>query len=110
MEVSGRKQDNFFIVEVRGRMDALSSPEFEKACLEWIGQGESRLIVNFEGLEYISSAGLRSILVVGKKLKSAGGNLVFSSLSANVAHVFSIAGLGAMFPVHESLEQALKTA
>lgn len=107
MELRNQKQDKFFIVKVSGRMDAISAPEFEKSCLEWIRQGESTLLVDLTELEYMSSAGLRSILVVGKKLKSVGGSLSFSSLAPTVAHVFSISNFASMFPVYESLERAL---
>jgi anti-anti-sigma factor len=107
MELNGCKQKEFFVVEVSGRMDAVTAPDFEKSCLEWIGQGETRMVVDLKSLEYMSSAGLRSILIVGKKLKSAGGTLSFSSLTPNVAHVFSISNFGSMFPVYDSLEQAL---
>ena len=107
MELKGYKQDKFFIVKASGRMDATTAPEFEKFCLESLQQGESALVADLAGLEYMSSAGLRSILVVGKKLKSAGGSLSFSSLTPNVAHVFSISSFGSMFTVYDSLEKAL---
>ncbi len=107
MEVKGNRQGDFFIVRVSGRMDAGTAPEFERACLAWIEQGESTLIVDMEGLDYMSSAGLRSILIVGKKLKSVNGTMSFSALSPNVAHVFSISNFKAMFQVHDSLEKAL---
>jgi anti-anti-sigma factor len=107
MEVKGQKQDDFFVVNVSGRMDAVSAPKFEKACLEWLEQGESQFLADLEGLEYMSSAGLRSILIVGKKVKSAGGKLSFCSLSPNVAHVFSISNFASMFTVHDSFEKAL---
>ncbi len=107
MDLKSYKQDKFLIVKVRGRMDAMTAPEFEQSCLEWIGQGESGLVVDLEGLEYMSSAGLRSILIVGKKLKSVGGSLSFSSLTPNVAHVFSVSSFASMFQVHDSLQKAL---
>jgi anti-anti-sigma factor len=107
MELNGYKQEKYFIVKAGGRMDAISAPEFEKSCLEWIQQGETALVVDLGGLEYMSSAGLRSILVVGKKLKSIGGSLSFSSLTPNVAHVFSISSFGTLFPVYDTLEKAL---
>jgi anti-anti-sigma factor len=110
MQLNGYKQDAFFIVKVSGRMDAITAPEFEKTCLEWIQQGESTLVVDLEGLQYMSSAGLRSILVVGKKLKSVGGSFSFCSLTSNVAHVFSISNFDSMFPVHDSLHKALGKA
>ena len=50
MELNSYKQDKFFIVKASGRMDAISAPEFEKSCLEWIQQGESTLVVDLEGL------------------------------------------------------------
>ena len=110
MKLDGYKQDRFLVVKVDGRMDAFSAPEFEKFCQEWIQQGESTLVADLEGLEYMSSAGLRSILVVGKKLKSVGGTLSFSSLTPNVAHVFSISNFGSLFQVYDSLDKALGKA
>ena len=110
MKLDGYKQDRFFIVKVDGRMDAVSAPEFEQFCRERIEAGESELVADLGALEYISSAGLRSILVIGKKLKSIGGGLSFSSLTPTVAHVFSISNFGSMFPVHDSLNEALGKA
>ncbi len=107
MELKGNKQGEFFVVSIGGRMDAISAPDFEKFCLELIGQGESKLIGDLKDLLYISSAGLRSILIVGNKLKSINGSLSFASLSPGVAHVFSISDFTSMFPVHDSLEQAI---
>ena len=107
MELKGYKQDKLFIVKASGRMDATTAPEFEKFCQESLQQGESAFVADLAGLEYMSSAGLRSILIVGKKLKSVGGSLSFSSLTPNVAHVFSISGFGSLFAVHDSLEHAL---
>lgn len=107
MDLNGYKQERFFIVRASGKLDATTAPVFEESCLEWIGQGESMLVVDLKDLEYLSSAGLRSILAVGKKIKSAGGTLSFSSLTPNVAHIFSISGFGSLFKVHDSLETAL---
>ena len=107
MEIDGYKHGEFIVVKVRGRMDATTAPDFEKSCLEWVRDGENMMVADLAGLEYMSSAGLRSILVVGKKLKSAGGNLIFSSLTPNVAHVFSISNFASMFKVYDSLEKAL---
>jgi anti-anti-sigma factor len=110
MKVDSYKEGNFCIIKVGGRMDAVTAPEFEKACMEWVGQGETTFVVDLEGLEYMSSAGLRSILILGKKLKSGGGSLSFSSLTPNVAHVFSISNFASLFPVHDSLGKALGNA
>ncbi len=56
MEVTGEKIDNILVVRVKGRMDAVTAPEFERECGQWIDQGEGSLIVDLNQLDYISSA------------------------------------------------------
>jgi len=56
-------------------MDAVTTPEFEQTLGGWIDEGEIRFIVDFTGLDYISSAGLRGILTSVKRLKAEGGEL-----------------------------------
>ena len=94
-------------VKATGRMDAVTAPTFEQECMRWVEKGKVNLIVDFSGLEYISSAGLRVILGVGKKLKAQDGSLVFGGMSAMVKEVFDISGFASIFPVHESVEAAL---
>lgn len=108
MEVTGAKQNKAYVVTVNGRMDTTTAPEFEKTVTEWMGQGETTFIVDLKGLEYISSAGLRSILMVGKKLKAQKGSMAFCSLAPMVAKVFYISNFAALFPISDSLEEALR--
>ena len=108
MKIEPRKNDGALIVAVEGRMDAVSAPEFEKRCDEWLAQGESRFILDFGGLEYISSAGLRSLLVLGKKLTAKKGKVVIASLKDVVKEVFQISGFGSIFPVADSVDAALR--
>ncbi len=108
MEVTGKKEGGAFIVEVSGRMDASTAPQFEKECNSWLEDGEKRIIVDFAGLEYISSAGLRGILSIGKKLKNRGGSLRVCQMSGMVQEVFEISGFSSIFPAYDSLEDALE--
>ncbi len=107
MEVSGRKEGQALIVEISGRMDASTASKFETTCNEWLEDGENRLIVDFAGLEYISSAGLRSILSIGKKLKSRGGALSVCQMDGMVQEVFEISGFSSIFPAYDTIEDAL---
>ncbi|HDQ40016.1 MAG TPA: anti-sigma factor antagonist [Desulfonatronum sp.] len=107
MELSGSKQGSSMVVKVAGRMDATSAPQFEEECAKWIEQGENFLVVDMGGLEYISSAGLRSILATGKKLKGNGGSLAFGNMQGMVKEVFDISGFTSIFPVYDTLEAAL---
>jgi anti-anti-sigma factor len=107
MEFTSTKVEQGVTIKATGRMDAVTAPSFEQECLRWMEQGDSKLIVDFTGLEYISSAGLRVILGVGKKLKSQGGSLAFGGMSSMVKEVFDISGFASIFPVYDSLEAAL---
>ena len=108
MEIETIKKDNTCIVSVKGRMDALSSPEFEKKIDELIEAGENFFIVDFEKVDYISSAGLRAILSSSKKLKKQEGHLLISSLKDNVKKVFDIAGFSSILPIYETVNAALE--
>jgi anti-anti-sigma factor len=107
MEVIGEKIDNMLVVRLKGRMDAVTAPDFERECGQWIDQGEGALIVDLNQLDYISSAGLRIILVVSKKLKANGGRICFYGARDMVLRVLSLANFTSLFPVHDSLDEAL---
>ncbi|MCP4716586.1 MAG: STAS domain-containing protein [Deltaproteobacteria bacterium] len=108
MECTVTKQDEAVIVKVTGRMDAVTAPEFEQACVPLIESGAQLLIVDLAGLEYISSAGLRSILSTAKKLKAVQGQIRFCNLAGMVQEVFSMSGFDTMFTLCGSLDEALK--
>ena len=80
MEIQTRKEKVAVVVSVKGRMDAVTAPEFEKNVIDLISKGEKTFLVNFAELDYISSAGLRSILALAKKLKEKGGKILFAGL------------------------------
>jgi anti-anti-sigma factor len=108
MEIQTRKEKNAVIVSVKGRMDALTAPEFEKNLSDLISKGETLFLLNFAGLEYISSAGLRSILATYKKLKEKQGNILFTGLQGPVEEVFKISGFHTIFKIFDSEETALR--
>ena len=108
MEINSRKEKGSLVVSVKGRIDAVTAPDFEKSLSEWISAGETIMIVNLSDLEYISSAGLRSILAIAKVLKAKGGKVMFASLKGTVKDVFKISGFGSIFQIFDSEEEAIK--
>ena len=102
------KEKNMKIISLEGKMDAISAPEFEHKMGEWLEQGETSFIINLGEVCYMSSAGLRSILIVAKKLKEQDGKLIFVNLREEVQKIFRISGFSSMIPTYESLEAALE--
>lgn len=107
MEVAFRKEKNTAIVSVTGRMDALCSMDFENILDEQIAAGETRFIIDFGGLEYISSAGLQCILTTAKKLEPRRGDLILAALKGTVKEVFEISGFSSIFTITDSVDSAL---
>jgi anti-anti-sigma factor len=96
------------VVSVKGRMDAVTAPEFEKNVIDLISKGEKTFVVNFVELDYISSAGLRSILALAKKLKGKEGKILLAGVRGPVEEVFNISGFSSMFKIFDSEESALR--
>ncbi len=104
MDIDFAEKDDWTIVTVEGRMDTVSAPDFESKIQERIAEGETRLVVDLSRLDYISSAGLRCILVAGKSAAATGGQLCCCGLQGVVKKVFDVSGFTTLFPVHNSLE------
>ncbi len=108
MDMNFDKRNNWTVVTVDGRMDTMSAPDFESKLLEQIAEGANRFVVDLSKLEYISSAGLRSILVAGKNSAAKGGQLCCCGLHGVVKKVFEVSGFANLFPIHESVEDFFK--
>jgi anti-anti-sigma factor len=107
MKIIVYQEKGFLVMQVEGRLDIAAAPDFERQCAAAMEQGQTKIVLDFGKLEYISSAGLRSILAVAKKLKSGGGVLSLCGLSGLVKEVFDLSGFDTFLPVHPGLEQAL---
>jgi len=79
----------------------------QDACEALIAVGEKVLILDFTNLRYISSWGLRCILLVGKKLTASGGRLIPCGLSAMLKEVFQISGFDSLFRTYPTMDAAL---
>ncbi len=106
MNITDKKEGNALIIVLSGRMDATTAPSFQSACDKWLTAGERHVIIDCSGLEYISSAGLREILGLGKAIKAQDGFLGLCRLTGMVREVFEISGFFNIFPVFECLEDA----
>jgi anti-anti-sigma factor len=108
MEILLREENKATIVSVKGKMDAVTTPEFDKKLEERISKGVKNLIIDFNELTYISSAGLRSLLSAAKRLKKIKGKILFAAIKGSVKNVFDISGFASIFEIFDSVEDALQ--
>lgn len=80
------------LLQPTGRLDANTSKDFEKEVLEQLSQSPEGAVMDFSDLRYVSSAGLRVVLLAAKKVKAAGGTFVLCGLSPSILEVFRISG------------------
>lgn len=106
MEISERKVGDVCVVGLNGRLDSGTSDSLAQRLHLLIDGGERRLVIDGEQLDYISSTGLRVLLVAAKQLKATDGRIVLSSLRPHILEVFEIAGFTSIFPVYGNTDQA----
>ncbi|WP_051305095.1 STAS domain-containing protein [Chitinilyticum litopenaei] len=80
------------LLQASGRLDGATSPELEKALLPLLADAGSRVLLDLAALDYVSSAGLRIILMAAKRAKQAGGRFVLCGLQPQVSEVFEMSG------------------
>jgi len=109
MQIAVTTQGGVTIAALAGRMDAMTTVEFDRWFSQQLTSGETRLVLDMQGLEYISSAGLRSLLAAAKQIKTKNGSLLLCQLGGTVEEVFRISGFLAIFKSFGSVDEALKS-
>jgi anti-anti-sigma factor len=83
------------ILTPKGRLDNTTAAAFEEAVKAATAAGATRLLIDFSEVPYISSGGLRVILVAAKSLAANGGRLALCSLNPRVAEIIDMSGFAA---------------
>lgn len=107
MDIQTRNEGSTAILVLSGRMDAVTAPQFEAAIKQNIEAGGNSFVVDFHGLDYISSAGLRALLATAKLLKNKGGQIRLAAVAGTVKEVFQISGFASIFQMHDTTEDAV---
>lgn len=106
VNISSRKEGSATIVQVSGRLDADAAPGFELSCVQLVRSAEKVIVLDLGGVLYISSSGLRSLLVIGKYQQQRGGVLRVANLTPTVAQLFEQSNFQSLFPSFDSVEKA----
>lgn len=107
MELEEKDAGGVKILRLTGRLDAYSANEVEKRIAGLIDGGCLRLVMNLEGVEYISSSGLRVMLAALKRLRKLNGELGLACLRPYVKEVFDIAGFTQLFAIYDREAEAV---
>ncbi len=108
MNISTTNIESVAVVRLEGNLDTNTSSDAQESLNQLIDGGTSKILVNLAEVDFVSSAGLRILLVTAKKLSGSGGNLRISNLNETVTEVFEISGFSTILDVFGSEEEALQ--
>jgi len=111
MNLPTREQSGVLIVSVSGRIDHIASEEFTKALeplLARCAKGHAPLLLDFSAVDYISSAGLRVLMMASRQAKAQQGAFAIAALQPMVQEVFAISRFNLIVPCYASVDAACK--
>lgn len=94
------------VIPVNDRVDALTAPRLSKTVNKQISQGARQIVLDFSNVPFLSSSGLRALLLIRKELMTLGGELRLAALQPQVHEVFTITGFTQVFNIHPSVTEA----
>lgn len=107
MEINQHRVGGVAVVTLEGRFDAPAAPEAESAFKDCLSDGTTQVLVDLSGVEYISSGGLRVIIMVTKALERVNGTLKLCGLTPFVSEVFDITNLSKRYEICQDRQAGL---
>ncbi len=107
MKVDTEQVSGATIAKATGRIDSTNARVFDDALEAIIDASSEALIVDLATLSYISSAGLRVILLTAKTLQKHGRDFMLCSLSDSIKELFEVSGFDKIIEIHTSRDEAL---
>ena len=104
LELTDRRLENAEVVAAKGRLDHATAHLLEAHCGELLLSGCKCVVFDFSDLQVLSSAGLRALLGLSKRIRAGGGKLVFTGIHGPIRDMFDIAGFLDAFPVVDHVE------
>ncbi|MGE5235544.1 MAG: STAS domain-containing protein [Acidobacteriota bacterium] len=108
MELTQEKVGDVLILEPLGKLDAANAQEFQQKAAELIENGERRVVLDLGKTEHIGGAGLRTLLMIAKKLEGMGGGLTLTAVGPQVRKAIEMAGLHRQFAFAASRQEAVQ--
>jgi anti-anti-sigma factor len=102
-------QSNIRTVRLSGRIDAAAVPSVQKAVREAMAAGAFKIVIDLADASFISSSGLRVLLLLVRELRKQGGDIRLCAARPQVAEVFHLTGFDRIFELYPSREAAAES-
>ena len=101
-------QDGIKVFHLRGRLDSNTSQKLEDELFRAISDGSNKIIVDFENVDYISSAGLQVILEAYHRILREDGQFIFCSMQKHIREIFKATGIDDLVLILDNMNQAIE--
>jgi anti-anti-sigma factor len=109
MQMEEKQQGSWTLLAVAGKIDTTTSPEFQNRLLALIEKGTPKIALDLGGTDYVSSAGIRVVMMGLKAQRAKNGELIFCRPNENLRMLFDITGLTGLVKIFPALPDATGT-
>jgi len=95
------------VVKAKGRVDSETAPELDDALTKLLQENRNQIVLNLQGVDYISSAGLRAVVKAHQAAKKSGGDVRLASISTSVEVILRTVGMMQMLQMYPTEQEAM---
>jgi anti-anti-sigma factor len=110
VELTERRAGRTVVLAPAGRIDMASADRFRERLIPMISSaaaGGESVVLDFSGVDYISSAGLRVLMLAAKEARASGGKIAVAALQPLVNEIFQISRFDKVLPCHQAVNDAV---
>jgi anti-anti-sigma factor len=107
VEIHDERVGDTCVVTAKGRLDGNASADFADHVGRLIESQNPKLLIDFTSIDFVSSAGVWAVLVLSRRIKSAGGSLALCSVRDSVREVLDVSDFASMLSIHSARAEAI---
>ncbi len=109
MKLSNRTVSGVPVVDIEGDVDMYTSPGLREQLARFTSKQQKRIVVNLEGVEFMDSSGIATLVQAYKEAQPFNGEVCLASPAGNVLRVLKLSNLTSLFPVFDSVDEAVNS-
>ncbi len=106
MELIWSDSNGMHVLEVSGSLDSNTAPEMIQSIETCLKESPNSLVIDFSGVDYVSSAGLRVVIKTNHTQTAAGDKMILCGLKDYVLEVFEMSGLSKLLDIRDDIESS----
>ena len=107
MEMQDKQVDGVTVLSLKGSIDAMTAPKITEYIHELVAKGSIKLVADFNGVDYTSSAGLRVLLGAIKETRAQSGDMRLANVQPDVLKVLNLSGFTNILKLFDDLDAAV---